>query len=549
MFFLKDFGKISCLLMFAQMGFSADVEQSIESLQKKMIENHEKIEVLKKIQAKQMALLKEVKEHFPKAATKGNFWERDYERFMPLPGAKFQLVAPNQESKLRFRFLGKFDNNILMDTKGLSIVDGIAGVPIINRNVVNRSWLFNLRPQLEAILNQDVTMYINPDFGVSQVRLFDAFVDVHRYRFLGVRAGKQLSLVAGFENTASAALVPTMYSSYTTYLAPNREMGVAAYGSFGPSEPSNYSITASYYGLTDLFAYQLGIFNGNADNTNPGLNPTNVIGASAEIASIHSKALEARVFSNPFINLQTPLLKLFGIGASASTETANNQGALPAILTVGFNPAFSYLNNVNANGKRARIHPFLFWRYNQAALIMDYTQTLQHLTPGPMGSTTNYIPLRQMNKGNQIQFLYNFTGESVSLYEMAPNRELNFNDKGTYGALQLVLRLTGMHLDSSVFDNYSVSNNIVSYVYSDPRLSVSQANSWSVGLNWYWNKNIRFSVEYEQTAFTGGCSTGAMNAPVSPGCVTGYPYGRGVDSAVINRPDEKMFSQRFQVFF
>jgi phosphate-selective porin OprO/OprP len=326
-------------------------------------------------------------------------------------------------------------------------------------------------------------------------------------------------------------------------------MGVAAYGSFGPSEPSNYSITASYYGLTDLFAYQLGIFNGNADNTNPGLNPTNVIGASAEIASIHSKALEARVFSNPFINLQTPLLKLFGIGASASTETANNQGALPAILTVGFNPAFSYLNNVNANGKRARIHPFLFWRYNQAALIMDYTQTLQHLTPGPMGSTTNYIPLRQMNKGNQIQFLYNFTGESVSLYEMAPNRELNFNDKGTYGALQLVLRLTGMHLDSSVFDNYSVSNNIVSYVYSDPRLSVSQANSWSVGLNWYWNKNIRFSVEYEQTAFTGGCSTGAMNAPVSPGCVTGYPYGRGVDSAVINRPDEKMFSQRFQVFF
>ena len=549
MFFLKDFGKISCLLMFAHIGFSADVEQSVESLQKKMTENHQKIEVLKKLQAKQMALLSEVKQHFPKAPTKGNFWERDYERYLPLPGAKFQLVAPNQESKLRFRFLGKFDNNTLMDTKGLTVVDGVAGVPIFDRNVVNRSWILNLRPQLEAVFNQDVTMYINPDFGVSQVRLFDAFMDVHRYRFMSVRAGKQFSLVAGFESTASAAIVPTMYGSYSTYLGPNREMGVVAYGSFGPSEPSNYNIIASYFGLTDLFAYQLGMFNGNADNTNPGLNPTNVIGASSEIATVHSKAFEARIFTNPFIDLQVPLLKLFGFGASASTENANNEGTLPSILTAGANPAFSYISSVNANGKRARIHPFLFWRYNQAALIMDYTQTLQHLTPGPSGNNTYYIPLRQMNKANQIQFLYNFTGESVSLYDMAPNRELNFNDKGAYGALQLVLRLTGMHLDSSVFDDYLVSDNIVNYVYSDPRLSVSHANTWSVGLNWYWNKNIRFSVEYEQTAFSGGCSTGAINAPVSPGCVTGYSYGRGVDSAVINRPDEKMFSQRFQVFF
>jgi phosphate-selective porin OprO and OprP len=549
MFVLKDLMKICCLMMCAQMGFSTDIEQRIESLQTRMKDNHQKIEALKKIQTKQMALLNDMKAYYPKAPRKANFWERDYERFLPLPEAKFQLVAPNQVSKLRFRFLGKYDNNIIMDTRGLSIVDGISAVPIPDRNVVNRSWIFNLRPQLELIFNPDVTMFINPDFGRSQARIFDAFVDVHRYRLLGARVGKQLSLVAGFENTASAAIVPTMYGSYTTFLAPNREMGMAAYGSFGPSEPANYNITSSYYGLTDLFAYQLGIFNGNPDNTNPGLNPTNVVGASAEIATIDPKAFEARVFTNPFINLQVPLLKLFGLGASASTETVNNQGSLPTILTVGYNPAFSYLGNVNANGKRARIHPFLFWRYNQVALIMDYTQTLQYLTPGPIETNTNHIPLRQMNKANQIQFLYNLTGERVSLYEMAPNRDLNFNEKGAYGALQLVLRVTGMHLDSSVFNDKSVSNNIVTYVYADPRLSVSQANSWSVGLNWYWNRNIRFSTEYEQTTFIGGCSTGAMNAPTSPGCVTGFLFGRGVDSSVINRPHEKMFSQRFQVFF
>lgn len=540
---------ISPLLWMCSLGFASDTDEMVKHLENKLERNHQKIQALKKIQAEQVRLLKDVKSGLPKPAPMGNLLEHEYERYLPLPSAKFQLVAPNQTTTLRFRFLSQFDNGVMFNTRGLSINDGISGIPIISRNVVDRFWTFRLRPQLEAVLNKDVTVFFNPDFGLSQMRLFDGIIDVHRYRLFGIRVGKQVSLAAGYENIGSAGVVATMYPSYTTWLAPNREIGLVGYGSFGPSEETNYNVAASHFGFTDFFAYQLGILNGNADNTNPGLNPSNPVSTSSENVTTSSKAFEARVFTNPFVNSSMKMFKLLGFGASASTETVNNQRALPSILSVATNPIFSYVANVNANGLRARIHPQLFWRMSELGLIMEFTQTLQHLTPGPMSSSTQDNPLRQLNKANQIQLIYNLTGENVSLFEMSPARDFNLNDKSAYGALQLVLRMTGLHVDSSVFNERTVSQNTVNYVYSDPRISISKASSWSVGLNWYWNKNIKFSTEYAQTTFTGGCSTGALNAPVSPGCVTGFPYGRGVDSAVVNRPDEKIFSQRFQIFF
>lgn len=546
---LRTLKLTSSFLLFSSLGLASDTGTVIQNLEDKIKQNYQKIEALKQIQAQQVQVLKTIKTEVPKRSSIGNLFEHEYDRFQPLPPAKFQLVAPNQMTMLRFRLLSQFDNGVLFDAKGTSVNDGISGIPIISRSVVDRIWVFRLRPQLEAVFNKDVSLLINPDFGLSQLRLFDAFIDVHRYRLLGVRAGKQLSLVAGYDNIGSSAIVPVMYPSYTSSMAPNREIGISGYGSFGASDTANYNMTASNYGFTELFSYQLGIFNGTADNTNPGLNPTNPVATSAENQTTSNKAFEARVFTNPFVNTSIPMLKLLGFGASASTESVNNQRFLPSLLSIGTNPVFSYFRTVNANGKRARIHPQLFWRFSQLGLIMEFAQTLQHITSGPISPTAQKLPLRQMNKANQIQLIYNVTGENASLYDMAPNREFNFNDKGSYGALQLVFRLTGLHVDSSVFNDYHVNKDIVTYVYADPRISISQANSWSFGLNWYWNKNIKFSAEYAQTAFTGGCSTGALNAPVSPGCVTGYPYGRGVDSAVVNRPDEKIFTQRFQIVF
>ncbi len=44
--------------------------------------------------------------------------------------------------------------------------------------------------------------------------------------------------------------------------------------------------------------------------------------------------------------------------------------------------------------------------------------------------------------------------------------------------------------------------------YAAPTKSASRAAAWGIGLNWYLNKNARAYVDYEQTSFDGGDTTG-----------------------------------------
>ena len=36
-----------------------------------------------------------------------------------------------------------------------------------------------------------------------------------------------------------------------------------------------------------------------------------------------------------------------------------------------------------------------------------------------------------------------------------------------------------------------------------------QATAWGVGLNWIWNTNLKYVLDYEQTRFKGGAAGGA----------------------------------------
>ena len=58
--------------------------------------------------------------------------------------------------------------------------------------------------------------------------------------------------------------------------------------------------------------------------------------------------------------------------------------------------------------------------------------------------------------------------------------------------------------------------------------SVTAAQGWGVGLNWWLSRNIKLMGTWEQTSFTGGA---------------------GATKAVTDRPTEKMGFARFQVNF
>ncbi len=461
----------------------------------------------------------------------------------------FVLSFNNHENVLAFHSLVQFDANYLFNSYGLNINDAVKSEIIYNQNTVQRYWFNRISPIFEIKLQDYINMLFIPDFGKEQQRLYDGVVDLNYYRFFGLQVGYQKSLVSGLENLQDEGYWNITYQSFPTYMAPNREVGVVLHGTLGPYTENSYDFY-NYFGFYDAFAYEIGILNGTPDGDNPGLNPVSFSTTNndyiTEPLTLANKVFEGRVFINPFMGKEKSVLKNLGFGISTSTQTAHFQGHLPDMLSLAQNPIFSY-NQIYASGNRQRYHPQIIWYLNRFAVLADWTQTLQHLTDTKDSDTPK---IRQRNTAAQIQFVYNISGEKYSILKMTPNTNFHPLERDSLGAWQLVFRLSSLNMDKSVFNDSYLINDQRYYVYADPRLSVSEAKGWSIGLHWYWSENFRISSEFEQTLFTGGCSTGAMQDPDHPGCFSASPiYYRNKNSEVINRPTEKVFMQRFQLYF
>ncbi|HEX4350371.1 MAG TPA: porin, partial [Verrucomicrobiae bacterium] len=62
-----------------------------------------------------------------------------------------------------------------------------------------------------------------------------------------------------------------------------------------------------------------------------------------------------------------------------------------------------------------------------------------------------------------------------------------------WGAWQLVARYEQLDLDDNAFkDGFASSSK-----------SANGANAWSVGLNWYLNRNVRADLSFSHTTFSG----------------------------------------------
>lgn len=538
------------------------MEQSIKSLAQELNE----AEVLKQKQLKEIEDVKrQLKgdkkpisyQYTPSISSHPSLFEKDYLRYPANPYPPyFKLVSKDGQRELDFHGWIQGDADLFMNTNGLVLNNGYDVTPIYSKNTVDRFWVRRIRPDFEGKVLDYVQYLFNPDFGLYQSRVYDAFVDINYWRAMGLQFGQQMSIVSGIENYFNnfdyLSRAFTMENSSTAMLAPDREFGFVLHGSFGPSGQEPYFRGISYLGFDDFFSYQLALMGGTADATEPGNQVTSYLEETSHISSLLNKAFEGRVFFNPFIAQHGHWLQHLGIGFAGSTQRVNNEINLPSYLSLGQNPIFDFAESVVANGPRSRLHPQMVWGVGSLGLLADWTQTIQNLSIAPDTEFYGVVPnVKTNNKASQIQLIYNVTKEEFNLFHLIPNRNFHPFEKGAYGAFQLVLRLTHLSLDNSVFSypNTNTSENSVSYPYADPRISIQSYNGWSVGFNWFWNENLRITTEYDQTEFLGGCSTGALSNPDSPGCLTGGIYTIATNSQVINRPMEKIFMQRFQVTF
>jgi phosphate-selective porin OprO/OprP len=95
---------------------------------------------------------------------------------------------------------------------------------------------------------------------------------------------------------------------------------------------------------------------------------------------------------------------------------------------------------------------------------------------------------------------------------VSPRREFDPKNK-TFGAFEIAGRYHQLKIDGDAFP-----------IFANPQDSSRKAEAWALGLNWYFNRNVKFALNYERTDFTGGAARG-------------------------DRPAEKAVLSRFQIAF
>lgn len=344
-----------------------------------------------------------------------------------------------------------------------------------------------IRPILQGTVFRDFDFLFVPDFAPSAgPTIFDAYVNYRYSPALQFQAGKY-KVPIGLEQLAQDRDTLFNERSLVTALVPNRDVGFELHG--------------------DLFggrvSYAAGIFNGTSDGANS---------ANADFAD--DRAFVERLFFQPFKQAAAPALQGFGFGAAGSYETmsaANSAGlpsttggTLPGYFTDGqqqffaYNPADKAV--VAADREHWRVSPQAYYYYGPFGLLGEYIisdQNVRRTGVAPFSSA------HLQNTAWDVAASWVLTGEDAA-YSGGVIPRHPFNPKeGSWGALQLVGRYEVLDIDPAAFP-----------LFADQTTSARSAAAWSLGLNWYLNRNLMVKTSFSHTAFTGGGGVGT-SAPAN----------------------------------
>ena len=367
----------------------------------------------------------------------------------------------------------KFRGYVQADARFVGDGDGTSGPT----NFVLR----RVRPVLEATAFKLFDFKLMPDFGGGTTVLQDAYADLKFVPWLKVRAGK-FKGPFGLERLESATELTFVERGAPTNIAPNRDLGAMAFGDFASGRVS----------------YQAGIFNGVVD------------GGSTDTDDHSGKDFEGRVFFVPFAKAKSDTFQQLGFGVAATdgsqrgTLTTPN---LPSYKTAAQQTSFRYRSDGTADGTAVaygqhwRFGPQAYYYVGSVGFLAEYyvsSQRVRRQTTSADIQATAW----------QISGQWALTGEKESYRGVVSPRRNFDRATGGWGGFELTARFSQLVVDDSAFP-----------FYANPSVAARTANDSAIGVNWFLNKFVKLTGQYENITFDGGAPNGG-DRPAERGVFT-----------------------------
>lgn len=383
----------------------------------------------------------------------------------------FSIQSPDGHFKLRLRGLLQTDGRFFTDNrKDLGTTDTIT--------------MRRLRAIFEGTLYNQFDFNFTPSVDGGTASVQDAYIDYRYAPELRLRAGR-FKVPFAIERIQSSAATSFVELGLPQTLAPNYDVGAQVHGDV----------------WLGAVSYAAGVFNGTTD------------GGSADTDLNNDKEFVGRLFVTPLKN--SDLEPLRGLSGGLAATYGHKEGAaLPTVRSLGQAPIFSYLSGVSADGEHARFSPQLTYYFGPLGMLGEYISSDQTVVRTSAGSI---IRQQAENEAWQVIVSYVLTGEDASFKGVTPRKNFSPQD-GSWGAFELAGRVNRLDIDNLLFERG----------FANATTSVSEAEAWGLGLNWYLNRNLKVVFDFEHTEFEGG----ALDAGV-----------------VADRPDENVIFTRLQLSY
>lgn len=341
----------------------------------------------------------------------------------------------------------------------LAHLDGRFALEDENRQIVNTFAVRRARPYVRGRIGRRFEFQVAPDFAGGTLVLQDAYLDTIFSPAFRIRAGKAKTPY-GFERLHSSSNILFLERALPTAIVPNRDVGIQVLGDLSGG----------------LVSYLAGVMNGVAD------------GGSADSDTNDSKDVSGRIVIRPFNRsaATSPMRGLaFGIAGSRGRAAA-----LPTFRTQTLQQAyFAYATSGTptvADGIRTRYSPSVSYYRGPFGGWAEFVHSEGPIRRGEVAADVSH-------KAWQVTGSWVLTGEAAaeSGTGVRPRNNFDFGN-GHWGAFQVAARYHTLEIDQKAIDlGFAAAG------------SSRQAEAWTIGLRWYLNGNLSYTLNFERTVFDG----------------------------------------------